>query len=252
MKIDILKPKKLSERELQKVILEHPELLQKGSKSVASKLSLDKGKEKVDLMLQNGNTLQIVEVTRTPDVNTLFQAVSLYLSVENNFKLVKTQLNGVKVSDLEVIIIQPDYPEKVLRALNLFKEDLPLKLFTYEAYENEKGAVSLIFNEYSPTLSKSPSLKVSPVAHENNELRELTDRLIHQIKNEYQEALSIEKKGWGYSIKKGSKTILVATLKKNHVNVESWDSGEWVKLKLDEKSYHYLLDLIRVEMKKVA
>ena len=250
MQVVKLTPKALSEKELQNVISLQPELIAKGSKTVAQEYVLEKGR--IDLILVNGSTLQIVELkVREQSFESIAQSAYYYTLVKKHFEEIKSKLGLSKVQDIEVVIIMPQFPDWYLEIVKLFGENYPLKLYSYEAFETDKKGISLLLNEVP---YKSQTSFSNPKAVQMKEKKSTSDntpidgsqkiictKFVDGVKSTVGNKVTIVEKGWGYSIKSGRTVVLTLTYRKKDVKIEAYDSGKWVNDILCNENIGYYL-----------
>lgn len=225
MEVNLLKPTRITENELKSVLSIHPELLVKVSKTLAQDLQIDENNHlKADLVLTTGQTLLLVKIMHGSSLESnLFECACLFNKVNQDTEIFKENFGLKSIHDVEVIMILPELPEN-LTTLKLFKIEFPLRLYKYNAYENDKKELSVLFDEidlynenamYSNNGNgKNNHTKTMTVVDpmslvKNDGLKELLKNFLDQIVSNCGDEVKVDEKRWGYSIKKGRKALMI-------------------------------------------
>ncbi len=251
MNLQKLKKKTLNEKELKEIVTDYPELIEKDLRVLASEVQISDGKVKLDKVFVKDQDLVILQVCQNSDpYKALYDSANLYNQIKKDFLELKGVLNQNKLKDIKVLILQKDFDESTINIVKLFKEDYPLSLYTYDAYETEDDKLSVFFHEVKFKIGRVREEKVkekssspSPIVEENNFL---TEKFIDDAKTSFGNLIEVHKKNWGYTIKHDKKIVLtIANRTKGKNRIECFDQDIWVKDRLSEESYGYYLDCLK-------
>lgn len=245
-----LKPIQISEKQLERYVVENPGDLEEGFKVLYTQWQTDSGP--LDILGVDGDgVLVVAELKAKEDDDQLFQGLRYYDYVASNIaSIAKLVSSGeITVSDdtpPRLMLIAPSFSQTLKRICKYVDVDLELKI--YKSYMLPSGEIDVVFEcieieeRKEPTIPPSLEEKLKNI--KNDEMRKLAQRFLDEL-----ESYGFEKKmlygGW-MGLRYGGRRIAKMGCRKKFFVIETHTEEGWKKLRVQSQNdYDRVLALVK-------
>lgn len=227
------KPISITEKQLEDLIRQAPELIEDGLKYLDHQKTTDRGPLDI-LLLDSGGALIIAELKIIEDDNMLFQAIDYYDYVTKNIEAFGRLYKKSKVDPLQTVRLLLVAPSFSIPLINRIKWiNIPISLITFKAiqFEDEKE-ITPIFTEI--TLPSTPKIVQNNTI--DDRLNYVTDqktksrliKLLDKIKSWDSQNISIDALQYDLSLKiSGSVFSYIGPRRKYFIVYTYNEDGDW-------------------------
>lgn len=187
--IELLEEIEIEEKTLERILHDNPHYLEEGLRSIARQFPTDSGL--LDLLLvDDDNTLVVVELKNEEDDYQLLQALRYYdyvtenlYEISHHFENIGVNLNTKELPRL--MLVAPSFSDTLKRAAKYLGIEIDLK--EYIAVKMPDERIGLIIRDVEiPGMQPSPpptiNEKLDKIRDEN--LKDLAKRILEQLKSE--------------------------------------------------------------------
>ncbi len=233
----------VSEKQLEDLIRQRPDLIEGGLKYIEDQRKTDRGPLDI-LMVDSGNALIVAELKIIEDDGMLMQAVDYY-------DFITTHLEGISLShkkfnidlkqDPRLFLIAPSFSVDLINRCKWI--DIPISLFTFQCIElkDKKGEIIPVFGEVTiPTLPE----RIEIYSLENNlnyitdpDVRKLAQNFLDEIQSWDPDKVLIKPIKNAISLKVSGKVFSYFSPRRRQFRMDMYDDkeGEWNSCSVEKK-----------------
>jgi len=173
----------VTEKQLEDLLRQAPELIEEGLKYIDHQRNTDRGPLDV-LMADSGNSLVVAELKITEDDGMLWQGIDYYDYIARNLEGLSRVYKSFNINPkqpIRLFLIAPSFSVNLLNRCKWISDRIKISLFTYKCISFEKSKdIVPVFTEISP-----PSTPETIVASSiEGNLEYITDKSVRKHVNE--------------------------------------------------------------------
>ena len=233
----------ISERQLEDLVRQAPELIELGLEFVDHQAFTDRGPLDV-LLVDSGRSLVIAELKVTEDDSMLVQGMDYYDYVLRNLDGYARAYRQHKIDpnqEPRLFLIAPSFTVTLLNRIKWI--DIPISLFSYQCieFQDAKGDLVPVYQEI-PAPGRVERLEVPSLEDRYNyitddEVRSLAQKLVPEIQSWDPQRVSVEATRYVISIKYSLRVLAYVEPRRRKFLLSTTDSeGKWTSQSINSES----------------
>lgn len=226
-------PVEISEKQLEDLIRQAPELIEEGLSYVDHQRITDRGPLDV-LLVDSGRALIVAELKISEDDSMLVQGIDYYDYIIRNIDGLARSYSGSNIKPLEEVrlfLIAPSFSQKLVNRCQWI--NMPISLFTFKTviFEGEEETIPFFFEKTPP--SKPESIVSYTLEDRLNyitdaEARSRVESLLEEIRNWDKNNISIDPIKYDISLKmSGTVFAYIGPRRKFFIIYTNDKEGNW-------------------------
>ncbi len=244
----------ITEKELENAVRQAPTLIEEGLNFVDHQRKTERGPLDV-LLVDSDGTLVLAELKVEESDEMLMQGLDYYDYIATHIEGIAAVYKGHSIDASKrprLMLIAPSFSQRLLSRCRWISEEVSISVYSFQPVKLDDGSTMVVYTPVETARKPEPEKPVPTKAElleyiRDDEARRLASRFLEEMKSWGGNAIALDYKPWGISIKLKGKVLAYWEVRRSYIRISTYDAeGNWKGFNInDSAALEEILELVK-------